>query len=73
MTIGEKIWILLGLSIIFIILITDPKNPSSSVGDGKLMVMFSSITEGQKFLRKLTWILIGSFSLLTIIINFINQ
>lgn len=70
MGIAEKIWVILGLSIIFLILITDPKSSTSTISDsGKLNMMFSSITEGQKFLRKLTWLTITLFSLLTIGIN----
>jgi protein translocase SecG subunit len=69
MGIEEKIWAILGCLIIFIILITDPKSSTNNVGNGKLTVMFSSITEGQRFLRKLTWLLITIFILLTIIIN----
>ena len=63
MGIEEKIWAILGCLIIFIILITDPKSSTNNVGNGKLTVMFSSITEGQRFLRKLTWLLITIFIL----------
>jgi len=73
MNIEEKVWVFLGIAIIFLILIADPKDSTNSVSDSKLMVMFSSLTEGQKFLRKLTWILIASFTILTILINYINQ
>jgi protein translocase SecG subunit len=69
MGIEEKIWSILGLAIIAIILATDPKNSTSGVDNGKLTVMFSSITEGQKFLRKLTWGFISIFFVLTIVIS----
>ena len=72
MGILEKVWVLLGVAIIFLILIADPKDSTNSVTDSKLMVMFSSLTEGQRFLRQFTWVLIASFSVLTILINYIN-
>ena len=72
MAIVEKIWAVLGLAIIFLILITDPKSSTSSIGNNELTMMFTSITEGQKFLRKFTWILVTVFFFLTIVINYIT-
>jgi protein translocase SecG subunit len=66
MNIVEKIWVMLGLAIIFLILITDPKNTTNSIGNNKVTRMFASITEEQKFVQKITWVFIGLFLLLTI-------
>ena len=69
MIILEKIWAFLGLAIIFLILITDPKSSTNSIGNNKLTTMFASITEEQKFVQRLTWAFIALFFLLTIYIN----
>ena len=69
MNILEKIWAFLGLAIIFLILITDPKSSTNSIGNNKLTTMFASITEEQKFVQRLTWAFITLFFLLTIYIN----
>ena len=69
MNIVEKIWAFLGLAIIFLILITDPKSSTNSIGNNKLTTMFASITEEQKFVQRLTLTFIALFFLLTIYIN----
>ena len=69
MNIVEKIWAFLGLAIIFLILITDPKSSTNSTGNNKITAMFTSVTEEQKFVQRTTWIFIAIFFLLTIYIN----
>ena len=69
MSILESLWLLTGLLIIFLILLTDPKSASRGFGSNELTVLFSSVTEGQKFIRNLTWILILSFVIVTLMIN----
>jgi protein translocase SecG subunit len=69
MNIIEKIWAALGLAIIFLILITDPKSSTNSTGNNKITAMFTSVTEEQKFVQRTTWIFIAIFFLLTIYIN----
>ena len=69
MNIIEKIWAALGLAIIFLILIKDPKSSTNSTGNNKITAMFTSVTEEQKFVQRTTWIFIAIFFLLTIYIN----
>jgi len=65
----ESLWILIGFLIIVLILLTDPKSASRGLGSNELTVLFSSATEGQIFIRNVTWSLIASFTILTLIIN----
>ena len=57
----EKIWILIGSLIIFIILSTDPKN--SITGTQRNQALFASASDGQKFIQRLNWLLIITFFL----------
>ena len=68
MNITESFWVLIGLLLILIILLTDPKSSVGGVGVNELTTIFSSATEGQKFLRNFAWFLIISFIILTLII-----
>ena len=49
MNILESLWVLIGLFIILLILLTDPKSASRGLGSNELTVLFSSATEGQIF------------------------
>lgn len=69
MKLTESIWVLIGLLLILIILLTDPKSPTAGVGSNELTMLFSSATEGQKFLRNVAWFLITSFIILTLVIH----
>ena len=69
MNITQNLWIFISLLIIFLILVTDPKSSSRGFGSNELSMLFSSVTEGQKFIRNLTWGLIVSFIILTLVIN----
>ena len=69
MNILESLWVLIGLFIIFLILLTDPKSASRGLGSNELTVLFSSATEGQTFIRNFTWSLIATFIILTLNIN----
>ena len=71
MSIIENIWILITVSIIFLILSTDPKTPSNGgSGNNQLSMFFSSTTQGQKSLRMFIWLLITSFYLLSLILSY---
>ena len=69
MRVVESLWILIGSSIIFLILLTDPKSAARGLGNNELTVFFSSVTEGQAFIRNFTWSLIAVFTILTLYIN----
>ena len=69
MRIVESLWILIGSLIIFLILLTDPKSAARGLGNNELTVFFSSVTEGQAFIRNFTWSLIAAFTILTLYIN----
>ena len=66
----EKIWVLVSASIIFIILSTDPKASISGAGSNQLSAIFSSASDGQKFIKQLNWILITVFFLITISLSY---
>jgi len=69
MSIFESFWILTGLLVILLILITDPKSASRGFGGNEITMLFSSVSDVQKFIRHATWSLIAIFMLLTLNIN----
>jgi len=71
MSILEKVWILVSISIIFIILSTDPKTSISGAWGNQLSTVFASASDGQKFIKQLNWILITVFFLITVILSYI--
>lgn len=70
MVLLEKIWILISLSIIFIILSTDPKGSANNTLGNKLSTVFASASEGQKFITQLNWVLITVFFLITVSLSY---
>ena len=70
MTLLEKVWILVSISIIFIILSTDPKNSISGAWGNQLSTLFASTSDGQKFIKQLNWILITAFFLITVSLSY---
>ena len=67
MTILEKLWTFVGVLVIFLILTTESKGNSINT---EVSSLFASATESQNFLRQFTWILIATFFVLTISINY---
>lgn len=72
MTLIEKIWILLSISIIFIILSTDPKTSISGTWGNQLSSVFASTSDGQKFIKQLNWVLIIAFFVLTVSLSYLT-
>ena len=72
MTILEKVWILISISIIFIILSTDPKSSISGAGGNQLSTVFASASDGQKFVKQLNWVLITLFFLITLSLSYFS-
>ena len=70
MTLLEKVWILVSISIIFIILSTDPKNTMSDAWGNQLSAVFASASDGQKFIKQFNWILITAFFLITVSLSY---
>ena len=70
MTLLEKVWIVISISIIFIILSTDPKNSMSGAWGNQLSTVFASASDGQKFVKQLNWILITLFFLITVSLSY---
>ena len=70
MTLLEKVWTLVGISIIFIILSTDPKSSISGAGDNQLSTIFESASDGQKFIKQFNWVLITAFFLITVSLSY---
>jgi protein translocase SecG subunit len=62
----EKIWVLVGLLILFIILSTDPKSSSSSANNSRISALFASASDKQTLLNQLNWTLIIIFFILTL-------
>ena len=72
MTLLEKVWILISISIIFIILVTDPKNSISGAWGNQLSTIFASASDGQNFIKQLNWVLITAFFLITVSLSYFN-
>jgi protein translocase SecG subunit len=66
MVLLEKIWVLVGVLILFIILSTDPKSSSSSADKLQISALFASANDKQTLLNKLNWTLIIIFFILTL-------
>jgi protein translocase SecG subunit len=62
----EKIWVLVGVFILFIILSTDPKSSNSSADKLQISALFASANDKQTLLNKLNWTLIIIFFVLTL-------
>jgi len=71
MSLLEKIWILVSISIIFIILSTDPKDSASGGWDSQISTVFTSASDSQKFVKQLNWLLITLFFLLTLSLSYL--
>ena len=70
MTLLEKIWILVSISIILIILSTDPKSSISGTWGNQLSTVFASASDGQNFIKQLNWVLITAFFLITVSLSY---
>ena len=70
MTLLEKIWILVSVSIVFIILSTDPKSSTNNVLWNQLSPAFASMSDEQKFIKRLNWVLITAFFLITLSLSY---
>jgi len=68
----EKFWFLLTLLIIFLILLTDTKSPTSGSWDNKVTSIFTTASEGQKFLTTLIWVLIITLFILSLLLSFFS-
>jgi len=53
MTLLEKVWVLVSVSIVFIILSTDPKSSTNNVLGNQLSPAFASMSDEQKFISDL--------------------
>ena len=67
MSLLEIIWVALVIVIIAIVLITDPKTSNIGINNN----IITSNLDSQRFVRKVTWVLIGTFYFLTIVLNYI--
>jgi len=70
MTLLEKIWILVSVSIVFIILSTDPKSSTNNVLGNQLSPAFASMSDEQKFIKRLNRVLITAFFLITLSLSY---
>ena len=67
MSLLEIVWVTLVIVIIAIILVTDPKTSNIGINNN----IITSNLDSQRFVRKLSWVLIGTFYLLTIVLDYI--
>ena len=67
MTIIENLWIALTIVIILFVLSTDPKTPGSGNNQANII---SSVSEGQKSIRTIIWVLISCFYVLSLLISY---
>ena len=67
MNLLEIVWVALVITIIVIILLTDPKTSNIGINNN----IITTNLDSQRFVRKLSWILIGTFYFLTILLNYI--
>ena len=70
MTLLEKVWVLVSVSIVFIILSTDPKSSTNNVLGNQLSPAFGSMSDEQKFIKRLNWVLITAFFLITLSLSY---
>ena len=70
MAVLEKVWVLVCISIISIILLTDPKSSTSGAWGNKFSAVFASASDGQKFIKQLNWVLITAFFLITVSLSY---
>ena len=68
----EISWFLVAFLITAIVLVVDPKNSSGSSGSNPILGGFSSPSSEQKFIYRVSSVLIGSFFILTTILSFAN-
>ena len=66
----EKIWVLISISIILIILLTDPKSSINGTWSNQISTIFASASEGQKFIKQLSWVLIIMFYVITLSLSY---
>jgi protein translocase SecG subunit len=66
MVLLEKIWVLVGVLILFIILSTDPKSSSGGSNKSQISALFASANDKQTLLNQLNWTLILIFFILTL-------
>ena len=67
MTIIENFWIALTIVIILFVLSTDPKTSGSGNNQASII---SSVSERQKSIRTILWILISCFYVLSLLISY---
>jgi len=70
MTIIENLWIVITIVIILFVLSTDPKTPSSGGSGSNQANIISSVSEGQKSVRTIIWVLISCFYVLSLLISY---
>lgn len=67
----ENIWVLINFLIVLIILLTDPKTSSlTGTWNNQVSTVFVSASDGQKFIKRLNWILISVFFILTLVLSY---
>jgi protein translocase SecG subunit len=70
MNILESIWVVVTVLIISVILLTDPKNTNTGSSNNQLSLIFTSTSDGQKLLRKITWFMISIFYISSLLISY---
>jgi len=69
MTFLDSLWFVVASLIILLILSMDPKSATGGISMNEVPTLFTSATDGQKFLQRVTWALILTFVVLTFVIQ----
>ena len=66
----ENIWFIIIVTIVLIILSTDPKSYAAGTQENQLNMLFSNASDGQEVLRTFTWVLIALFYIITLLLSY---
>ena len=72
MSLLESIWFLVAFLIIAIVLLIDPKSSASGSGANSLISGFASPSSEQRFIYRVSAILIAIFFISTIVLSFVD-
>ena len=72
MSLLESSWFLVAILIIAIVLLIDPKSSTTGSGTNQILGGFATPSSEQKFIYRISAILIAIFFLLTTIISFLD-
>ena len=72
MSLLESIWFLVAFLIIAIVLLIDPKNSTTGSGANSLLGGFATPSSEQKFIYRVSAVLIATFFISTVVLSIID-